>query len=289
MTHFENLAYTLIDRAWANSGEDLPGMVYHYTNAAGLVGMLGSKTIWATEYRFMNDASEVELGIRHSMDLIERRILREKDKKKIAFLKSLRDEMRVESSDSSYVFSLTDRRDDLSQWRGYANDGKGFTIGFDAGLIYKQSESSTVFSFGKVCYNKRTHEKKIDEAIEEFYKQLTSRNSFDTEIDACCSELESVIHSYCSGYKHSSFINENEWRINIYPFKENIKVRSSSEKLVPYVEIGEIKFGGSFPIKSIGIGPGFRSKEHIYAVEKLLHQNGLEADIYFANTPYRRD
>jgi hypothetical protein len=40
-----------------------PGLLYHYTTQAGLLGVLESKSIWATHMLHLNDSSEVRLGI----------------------------------------------------------------------------------------------------------------------------------------------------------------------------------------------------------------------------------
>jgi hypothetical protein len=32
--------------------------LFHYTTAAGLLGILNSSTLWATDLRFLNDAQE---------------------------------------------------------------------------------------------------------------------------------------------------------------------------------------------------------------------------------------
>ena len=32
--------------------------LFHYTTAAGLLGILGSSSLWATDLRFLNDAQE---------------------------------------------------------------------------------------------------------------------------------------------------------------------------------------------------------------------------------------
>jgi hypothetical protein len=38
--------------------EDFPATLYHYTSVDGLLGILRSKRIWATDIRFLNDRSE---------------------------------------------------------------------------------------------------------------------------------------------------------------------------------------------------------------------------------------
>ena len=45
---------------------DIPAIAYHYTDAAGLVGMLSTHKVRATEFRFLNDRSEV----RHTLNLV---------------------------------------------------------------------------------------------------------------------------------------------------------------------------------------------------------------------------
>jgi hypothetical protein len=36
-----------------------PELVYHYTDAAGLLGIISSGTLWATDIEFLNDAQEL--------------------------------------------------------------------------------------------------------------------------------------------------------------------------------------------------------------------------------------
>ena len=39
-----------------------PDLLFHYTNAGGLLGILSTSRIWATNYRFLNDSSEIAYG-----------------------------------------------------------------------------------------------------------------------------------------------------------------------------------------------------------------------------------
>ena len=46
---------------------DLPDeTLYHYTNLKGLLGIVESRVLWASDIRYMNDASE----LKHTVDLI---------------------------------------------------------------------------------------------------------------------------------------------------------------------------------------------------------------------------
>jgi hypothetical protein len=37
------------------------GLLYHYTDQKGLLGILESKQLWATHYRYLNDTSEGQI------------------------------------------------------------------------------------------------------------------------------------------------------------------------------------------------------------------------------------
>ena len=46
-------------------------LIYHYTNSEGLLGIIGTQSIWATDINFLNDFEEFSIGkkvIRKSID-----------------------------------------------------------------------------------------------------------------------------------------------------------------------------------------------------------------------------
>lgn len=51
----------------AKNWEDLhahpPSVLYHSTTAAGLLGILNSQRVWATNARFLNDPSEIRYAL----------------------------------------------------------------------------------------------------------------------------------------------------------------------------------------------------------------------------------
>jgi hypothetical protein len=46
---------------------------YHYTSAADLHGIITSKSLWASDYRFLNDTSEFRYGLDILFNAIDRR------------------------------------------------------------------------------------------------------------------------------------------------------------------------------------------------------------------------
>jgi len=41
-----------------------PKLLYHYTTQEGLLGILEKASIWATHYRYLNDASEGQIVLK---------------------------------------------------------------------------------------------------------------------------------------------------------------------------------------------------------------------------------
>src|ERR687896_1827244 len=105
--------------------------LYHYTTQAGLLGILTSKSIWASEIQFLNDTTEfrtaldavgTELGTRlNDLDSKEARVRGE----------AIFREFTVLEETSVFVLALTEKGDDLSQWRAYGGTHSGFALGFD--------------------------------------------------------------------------------------------------------------------------------------------------------------
>ena len=56
---------------WVSLHRKRPRYLYHYTNAQGLLGMLQSNRIWATNSRFMNDPTEIGYATRLVREVIE--------------------------------------------------------------------------------------------------------------------------------------------------------------------------------------------------------------------------
>src|SRR5437660_10589388 len=49
-----------IQAQWVGLHSLRPRILYHYTDAAGLLGLLKTNRLWATNRRFMNDPTETE-------------------------------------------------------------------------------------------------------------------------------------------------------------------------------------------------------------------------------------
>jgi Protein of unknown function (DUF2971) len=106
--------------------------LYHYTDARGLKGIIESETIWFTDYRHLNDPSELTHGIEMARDVMNNSRGRE-DAHGREFLDCLADMLSTKNFSGRFEFfiaSFSRDRDELSQWRAYADNGRGYAIGF---------------------------------------------------------------------------------------------------------------------------------------------------------------
>ena len=51
-----------------------PEILYHYTSQDGLIGMLNTKTIWASKIHYLNDSKEFALALDLASDELTKRI-----------------------------------------------------------------------------------------------------------------------------------------------------------------------------------------------------------------------
>ena len=294
---FDELSDRIYEQIWKPPTRGIPKTVYHYTNADGLLGILNSKRVWATDCRSLNDETESQLGVLLAADVAKARALEATDGKLKSFYGSLWEYLREEEEEHNFVFSLSSEPDDLTQWRTYARDGRGFTIGFEtAALLGNSQANDDHYGFSQVIYSPRKQRLDVTKYLSVFEELVTncefSGRKLESFIDQACVVLDWAISSQSVLFKHASFTSEGEWRVNTYPDTEpqaEVKVRASAGRLIPYVELqlcGEEQ--NCLPISCIGIGPGFRDSGVNFALKKLCRQTGFDVEIYNANTPYRR-
>lgn len=273
--------------------DDTPkgGIVYHYTNALGLIGILEHGEIFATDHRFLNDKSELTHGLGAATDLCRRLSQRTNDRRLARFLDEIVHCLGIQSEVRSFVASFSERPDDLSQWRGYAQDGEGFTIGLDATSLLAKSNQHR-FGFAKVNYSKAEFDTQISTLVKHFYSALPDSSEAEREVVESADWCDVAVETLCPFFKHSSFLSEREWRIIDHVADEDdnrqIMVRARGNSLVPYIKIDLKDDDGRIPLSSIGVGPTFSNPATSQVVRDLCTSMGYDPKIYNAKTPYQR-
>jgi len=113
-------------------GEPVTGSVFHYTSAEGLIGIVSSRTIRASEASSLNDKAEVQQG----WDAIARVLASMPSDKGARDLLMGHAEHPWSKPHEVFVLSASTAGDDANQWRLYADGGRGYVLELDgqAGL-----------------------------------------------------------------------------------------------------------------------------------------------------------
>jgi Protein of unknown function (DUF2971) len=106
------------------------GRVYHYTSAAGLLGIVSSGMLRASEASSLNDLAEVELGWR----AINEWLTKQKKTAGVTYLKSHIRGSRMDPKHQVFILSGTTVGDDANQWRLYADRGRGYALALDGSV-----------------------------------------------------------------------------------------------------------------------------------------------------------
>jgi len=217
-----------------NSKWFMPG-VHHYTNVKGALGILESGQIWFTERAHLNDPSEVSHGIE-----IAAAILRERGKKEDASrlggaAQNVFRDFRFFSASFSF------EGDDLSQWRAYADDGKGVVLSFKA----------SAFNNPKAYIDNLVPDNPTAFVCPMWYSSNELRSVIASIIEAWdgknIGELCDHVFMISSMFKNDCWKPENEYRFFVHGSRHSI-LNSSCYR--SRERNGEYEFGKRFPFRS---------------------------------------
>lgn len=222
--------------------------IAHYTRFEFVSKILESKQLWATNFQFLNDSSEIHYAkelLRASFRLWE---LDHRDTKTTDEVEKLIDELYVYLGTEIYVTSFCEYPDPqggalnpqgkeeglLSMWRGYGKDG-GCAIVFDkeeAGKSFLKNrgmDDSSHVKFHGVQYglDKRNSDeffKKLQE-LSEKWKMSASEKIF------CNREISSDALRVIPFSKHRGFREEKELRLVVFPGLPKIDELQSDKSL----------------------------------------------------------
>lgn len=111
-----------------------PALIYHYTNDVGLRGILETGQLWLSDIFNLNDPSELTHGFSLAVDILKRKAANGSEETK-QFLESLENFSKPErfmNAGNYFICSFSSRGNELGQWRAYADNGRGYAIGFEA-------------------------------------------------------------------------------------------------------------------------------------------------------------
>lgn len=250
-----------------------PPVLYHYTDAQGLMSIVDSKELWATNVLYLNDASE----IRYAHDLAREFIatlapdstIYRTLRKGLGYLSFLMDEGDVDI----FISCFSSEPDLLSQWRAYGRSGTGFALGFRTQELMDLASAGAPgnnqsLSLLPIVYSR---ERQL-ELMSEFASTTIQRRDEQQIGTFQYSDLLPWI-TLVTKCKHPLFREENEWRLSmlhLHPHT-NPRFRVKDGNIAPYVTIPVQRINA---LTNVFIGPSLNPQLTKRAVKAMLLRKG---------------
>jgi hypothetical protein len=241
-------------RMEAQSDEEPPGVLYHYTSAEGFLGILRSREMWSTNLLYLNDASEFS----HANQVLALELdttplkLRPNAGTFSMSIPAYSKDLRLDH----FVSSFCEDKDLLGQWRGYG-PGAGYSVGFPSsvlGLIVTSPENNDrgACTLRKVKYDLdqqklmiRARIDALNGILEPIADDLAPRSDAEfLRLVLLWNQIAASFHPTLALMKHAAFEEEKEWRLvrtlwkPIVPNERwPVQFRRIRGKLAPYVAL----------------------------------------------------
>jgi Protein of unknown function (DUF2971) len=281
--------------------------LYHYTDGRGLKGILESGRVWFTDYRHLNDPSELTHGIDMAHD-VARLLGTGADGRVRQFLKHFADLTRHDNFSGTlefFIASFSRARDDLGQWRAYADNGRGFAIGFAPRLFrivepirdrLPEFVGPVRYKIDEVCARPAAA---LEQAVAIFLETVNANANLtqDKAIDIPFMDkfVREIIAQpliwHCLTSKHLAYEHEQEVRLLLMGMREclspHVTTRLRSSELVPYIA-HPMPLREPHHIAEIVVGPA-APPDAERTVRTLLASLGLDPKIAVgrSDVPYR--
>ncbi len=286
--------------------------LFHYTNQAGLCGIIENKSLWFTDVFFLNDATEFDYTFKLVKEELQNRINDSQSRVLASLGEGMSNLVALSTAQalcadyqsrladlSFYVFSFTSKPDDLSQWRAYSDNGAGYCIEFDYTKMKNICAAKNIIRV-KTIYSDSDQRQKIREVIDEAVEgsmtkavkesigNLTTYNG--TAISEIQSHIFRELFRFAPSFKHPKFADEDELRVYIIRGKAEgipLRFRSGKAMLIPYLDVDIADDDGQLPITRIIIGPTNHPNLSRKAVTDLLQTYSVKCEIESSDIPYR--
>ena len=284
--------------------QEPPQLIYHYTNDFGLRGILETGQLWLSDIFNLNDPSELSYGFSHAVNILNSKANNGPPETQI-FAKHFGDFHQRGMQGTAYYFvcSFSSDGNDLGQWRAYADNGRGYVLGFDAKAL---EEVFTKEGGAPIPSNSTFHVTYNDIELADIHDRLVKgmfglislprgKKLENLLINAYKRELSVLlsVHTLRTAlfFKHEAYKNEREYRFlqihraDIPP--PEVKRRYRPYELVKYREFDwrRLRAGA---LKQIIVGPAAdRSKAIQFATDCLSEFHVGDVEITCSDIPYR--
>ena len=277
-------------------------MVYHYTRAATLTGLLSSQRFRATMTSHLNDTTELA----HASDLFRgslRRRAAARATTDFDLYPGKLTDYDYAGSDliTTFVASFSGAEDHLPQWCMYGDSFAGVALGFYSAAFVRldaAEASPQPVGFFRVQYLEHEQSEMFDWLVEEWERHAT--DAWRTDIPAASNRRwlrawwYSVVAvgglSLLPRMKSEYFGSEREWRLAHLHNRGRADCPVLASNGKPYVAL-DASFGGTaLPLASVWLGPAVSNDGSEELVRALLTRSGYShVPVLRSRIPLRRE
>jgi len=229
--------------------------LYHFTDAGGLVGILESRTLRASHFATLNDATEKEYGLSLASKLLGD-IAAHDDKHgvftltramvagKAAISNKLEEAVILAASSAisrrkAFVASLCKREDRSFHWMHYGKAGRGYALElqFAPNTSFEDS-SKPAWAIRPILYEPKHQTQAIRRILQAFATVLDRLPVGSVDAGQAAVLLLVGLANLAVGMKDPSFRHEEEWRLFLLFATPDVKVkfRARGSMVVPFVD-----------------------------------------------------
>jgi len=251
-------------------------LIYHYTGLKGLMGIVETGALWATDIRYLNDTTESTYG----RDRIgEHMASYLKETPESPFVLNLHwIWARLEWTLRGFVVCFSAGEERLSQWRGYGR--LGYAIGFDRDRLETIGlDPLRSFTFMDLDYDDDSLKSEVYSVLDQVRDVSvllpSGREPDQTHVTPQLSLAASELMQKMPRFKHHAFHEEREvralhWQVNT----DQIELRASDMGPTPYISF-VVGSDDQSPIRDVIVGPTLHPDEARDGVDDLLARHKL--------------
>lgn len=285
--------------------DDAPPVLYHYTSDRGFLGVVDSKTLWATHYRFMNDPKEFVAGRDKILGLLRAaradHAARSPEQGLLTFTLEKLEQIAPLDFPPPFLACFSEHEDSLSQWRAYGGHGTGYAIGMGFGVT-DEDDAAQCFTAGLVrCqYGGQAYDDAVRSVIgsichafrEYAETYIRDKTAGARALLAACRVLAHRLFGHMVRYKDPAYSEETEWRIMAFlksdPGQNPTGFRIGANGLCPHIPIGFDPSSPTFQLKKVVVGPSPDQDVRALVAKLMLEKHGFgSCEVVKSRIPYR--
>jgi hypothetical protein len=252
-------------------------VLYHYTSAPGLLGILESNSLRGTSAAFLNDTSEIAYGVTVCKETLERECSGSSAIDR-ALLDHVARELDAGVPPEIFVTSFSSTDDVLGQWRGYGSAAGRYSIGFQ---MARFSERDALRFPQEVDYDAESQRSRVRHAINLTRDHLASTGDDRRAIFDAVVTLSLYLRRLACVFKHPGFRSEHEWRsvstLDEHGSVSHVRFEAVDGAPRPYVSMLQgSRETQRLPIVEVRVGSVTRPRATEFATRLLLRRLGYD-------------